>query len=365
MILRWLDLLHRWVGGILGLVLALLGMTGTVLLHKTAWIMLPHADDAQRTDAATIASATERLFAEHAAEGPQSIIYATHNFGLHRLTFDGTAGVYGDQAGAAVVRWASQWERPELWIFDLHHHLFAGDVGETVAGIAGLSALFFVISGAILWWRTRRTFRWPLLPRRLSRTAIVTHHRDIGIIVAPLLFVTALTGTMMIFRPVAEAVVAPFSLRASVTESLTPPRVEGGPLAARPDWEAMFAAAGRRFPDGEFRIVALPRRPGDPISLRIRRAAEWLPNGRSLVLFDAATGRILYTRDALAMAAGPQLFNAAYPVHSGKVGGLAYRLVLTIVGLSLTLLGTLAVWTFWFCRPRIARTAPSVFQPAE
>jgi uncharacterized iron-regulated membrane protein len=365
LILRLLDLVHRWLGGLIGLVLAVLGLTGTLLLHKTAWIALPHADDAQRTDAATIAAATERLFTGHGAEGPQSIIFASHNFGLHRLSFDGTAGLYADQNGEIVTRWASQWERPELWLFDLHHHLFTGDVGETVTGIAGLCALLFVVSGAILWWRTRRTFRWRLLPKRLSRPAIVSHHRDLGIIVAPLLFVTALTGTMMIFRPFAEAVVAPFSPSASVTESLTPPRVASGPLAARPDWQAMFAAARARFPDGEFRIVALPRRPGDPISLRMRRAAEWLPNGRTLVLFDAATGAILYTRDALAMAAGPQLFNAAYPVHSGKVGGLAWRLVLTLAGLALTLLGTLATWTFWFRRPKARRAAPPLIQPAE
>ncbi len=352
MILRALDLLHRWIGGLIGLVLALLGISGTILLHKTAWIMLPHSGDPQRTDVATLAAATQRIFADHGEEGARSINYATHNFGLHQVGLSGTNGLYADQSGAAVTRWASQWERPELWIFDLHHHLFAGDIGETVIGIAGLAGLFFILSGAILWWRTRKTFRFRPWPKRMSRTAIVTQHRDLGIVVAPLLFLTVLTGTMMIFRPVAELAVMPFSPSASVTESLTPPRVEGGPLAARPDWQAMFSAARVRFPDAEFRILSLPRQPGDPISLRMRRAAEWLPNGRTLVLFDAATGEILYTRDALALPAGPQVFNAAYPVHSGKVGGIAWRLVLTLVGLSLVLLGTLSVWTFWFRRPR-------------
>lgn len=360
MILRLLDLGHRWAGGLIGLVLAVMGLTGTILLHKHAWIMLPYSNDAQRNDPATIAAATERLFAAHGAEGMESIIFAAHDFGLHRVNLGEQAGLYVNQNGELVARWASHWERPEIWIFDIHHYLLTGDVGETVIGIAGLCALFFVVSGAILWWRTRRTFRFRLLPKRLSRTAIVTHHRDIGIIVAPLLFLTALTGTMMIFRPFAEAVVMPFSPSATVTESLAVPRVESGPLAARPDWRAMFAAAHARFPDAEFRIVALPRRPGDPISLRMRRAAEWLPNGRTLVLFDAATGEIRFTRDALALARGPQLFNSAYPVHSGKVGGLVWRLVLTVVGLTLILLGSLAVWTFWFRTPKPigrARTA--------
>src|SRR3546814_10718573 len=82
-------------------------------------------------------------------------IYADERFGLHQLRFNEGAGAYASQSGEIVARWASQWERPELWIFDFHHHLFAGDNGEWVIGIAGLCGLFFVISGVILWWRTR------------------------------------------------------------------------------------------------------------------------------------------------------------------------------------------------------------------
>ena len=61
---------------------------------------------------------------------PASILYADDHFGLSRLTYSGGAGAYADQAGAIVTRWQSQWERPELWLFDFHHHLFAGDAGE-------------------------------------------------------------------------------------------------------------------------------------------------------------------------------------------------------------------------------------------
>ena len=116
------------------------------------------------------------------------------------------------QSGDIVTRWASQWERPELWIFDFHHHLFAGDNGEWVIGVAGLCGLFFVISGVILWWRTRKTFQFRLWPKRMSRPSIVWQHRDLGIIVAPLLLISIVTGTMMIFRPFALGVVEPDAL---------------------------------------------------------------------------------------------------------------------------------------------------------
>jgi uncharacterized iron-regulated membrane protein len=84
----------------------------------------------------------------------------------------------------------------------------------------------------------------------------------------------------------------------------------------------------------------------------MKRAGEWLPNGRSTIFFDAADGRLLAANDALAMPKAAQVFNGAYPLHAAKVGGLAYRLLMTCSGLALALLGSLTVWTFWFKRPR-------------
>ncbi|WP_326915262.1 PepSY-associated TM helix domain-containing protein [Sphingopyxis chilensis] len=350
--MKLLDTLHRWTGGLIGLVLALLGLSGTILLYEHLWIGVPGTSDPLRGDLATVAATTERLMA---APGAQGIIYADERFGLHQLRFTEGAGAYASQSGEIVTRWASQWERPELWIFDFHHHLFAGDSGEWAIGIAGLSGLFFVVSGAILWWRTRKTFQLRLWPKRMSRPAIVMHHRDLGIVVAPLLLISIVTGTMMIFRPFALAVVAPFGPVAETAKALDPPKYKGGPLAEKPDYTAMLTEARRRFPDAEFRILSLPRKPGDPISLRMKQPAEWLPNGRTTLAFDAATGEVLATRDALTLAPGAQAFNMAFPIHASKVGGWAWRSVLTVSGLSLTLLGSLAVWTFWFRRPKAAR----------
>ncbi len=351
--MKWLDLAHRWAGGLIGLVLAALGSTGAILVHKESWLALPHAGDARIADPTVIADATARLLA--AEPGTQSIVYASDRFGLLQLRGGHDAGAYADQAGNVVLRWHSQWERPELWIFDLHHHLFTGDVGETVIGVAGLAGLFFVVSGTILWWRTRRTFRFRLWPKRLSRPMIVMQHRDLGIVVAPLLLLSVVTGAMMVFKPFAALVIAPFGAPNAALASVRPPRVESGPRAERIDWRAILGAAHTRFPDAQIRILALPRKPGEPIVIRMKRAAEWLPNGRTTLAFDAADGHLLAASDALALPRGAQVFNGAYPLHAAKVGGLAYRLVMTLSGLALAMLGSLAVWSFWFKRPRRRR----------
>ena len=236
--MKTLDTLHRWIGGLIGLVLALLGLSGAILVHKEEWIGLPHAGDPLRSDLSVVTATTEKLMA--LPGDPQGIIYASPRLGLHQLRFDEGAGLYASQSGEVVSRWASQWERPEIWLFDFHHHLFTGDFGEWVSGIAGLCALFFIISGAILWWRTRRTFQFRLWPKRMSRPAIVMQHRDLGIIVAPLLLLSIVTGTMMLFRPFAMVMIAPFGSVSEAAKALEPPKYKGGPLAEKPDYTCLL-----------------------------------------------------------------------------------------------------------------------------
>ena len=351
--MRWIDLLHRWTGGLIGLLLAMLGLSGTILLWKDAWLrwVLPGAVAERISDPAALGGITAELMAR--ADPPLSILYATEDFGLHRLTLADGKGAYADQAGRIVARWSSVWDRPELWLFDFHHHLFAADTGETIAGTAGLIGLGFVVTGTILWWRTRRAFRLRLLPKRMSRPAIVTHHRDLGIVAAPLLLLSMLTGTMMVFRPVADLVLRPVAEPGEVTASLAPPKLKGGGLdRAALHWRTVVPAVLARYPGAELRVVSLPKKPGDVVSIRLRQQAEWLPNGRTMIWLDPANGRILATRDALAAGTGPQLFNKVYPLHAGKVGSSLYRSVMTVSGLTLILLGSFAVWSFWTGRGR-------------
>lgn len=364
--MKLLDTLHRWTGGLIGLVLALLGLSGTILLHKYAWIGVAHAGDPLRTDLASTVAATERIMA--LPQAPQGIIYASDGFGLHQARFGDGAGLYADQTGRVATQWASQWERPELWIFDFHHHLFTGDTGEWVIGTAGLCGLFFILSGVILWWRTRRTFRFRLWPKRMSRPAIVMHHRDLGIVVAPLLLLSVVTGTMMIFQPFAMAMIAPFGSPAEAARAMKPPKYQGGPLAARPDYAAMLGEARRRFPMPSSASSACPRR----TAARSCCGCASRPNGCPTAARPCGSTlrrASCSARDPLAMPAGAQAFNKAYPIHSGKVGGLLWRLVLTISGLSMTMLGSLAVWTFWFRRskpakPRVKEAVLAAFQNA-
>ena len=83
----------------------------------------------------------------------------------------------------------------------------------------------------------------------------------------------------------------------------------------------------------------------------MKRPQEWLPNGRTTLWFAADDGRLIGARDAGSLSNVVAAYNILYPLHAGKVGGLGYRLVMTLSGLVLGVLGTLSVWSFWFKRP--------------
>lgn len=363
--MRLLDLLHRWIGGTIGLLLALLGLSGAALVHRHSWIMLPHAGDTGPQSAERVATLAQTVMGDGGSR-PRSILFAGEEFGLSRLAWPDKNGAYIDWAGDAVAHWDSVWGRPELWLFEFHHYLFAGDTGKTMTGIAGLAGIALVLMGVILWWRTRKSFEFRLWPKRMSRPAILRHHRDFGILVAPLLMLSLVTGATLIFRPITNILFGP-GANAAIQATLDDPVPPPGPIGTDLDWRGMILAAHMRYPDAEIRALILPAKAGDPIAIRMRRPSEWLPNGRTMMWFAPATGQMIGTRDAEALPWQARAFNLVYPLHSASGVGLTHRLLMTVSGLALALFGSLAVWTFWFRRPspRPRRTRPELVRLDE
>lgn len=351
--MKLLSFIHRWSGGFLGLLLVLLGLSGTILLWEGEWVTLPGAGDAVAENVQAIGRIAER----EAATGALRITFASEEIGLHHVAKEGGAGAYVAQDGTTVAAWQSQWERPEFWLFDLHHHLFSGHTGELVAGWAGVAGLLFVITGTILWWRSRRAFRWRLWPDRFKPGPVVAHHRDLGIIAAPLLLITFVTGTGMVFGKATDWVLNPFG----AVEAAKLPRIETARQTA--PVASMLVQAKRRFPDAALRRLTLPSAPGQPWSVRMRQPFEWTPNGRTTLHFDAEAN-LLQVEDPATAGRAASISETFYPVHTAKVGGIGWKLLMTLSGVSLTLLGALATWSFWVRKAaRKSRRRPLALAP--
>ena len=361
--MKLLALLHRWTGGIVGLLLAVIALSGTVLVWEGAWVGLPGADDPVTNDPAALGASIGAALAE---PGLTRITFASEEIGLHQAIYADGAGAYFAQDGALVDRWETMWGRPELWLFDLHHYLFLGEAGKVLTGVLGLLLMAFTITGLILWWRTRATFRFRLWPARMTRPAIVRQHRDIGAVASPLLLLAAFTGTMMIFPAISTALVSPWAGPERAEPALPSDLAAYGPDT---DWRAVMANAQAAFPGAHPRRLMLPAEPGAPLALRMKQPFEWTPNGRTYVWLDPGSAAVVATDDPATSDTASAIEEKYYPLHAGKVGGIAWRLALTFGGLSLVLLGTLATWSFWFLplarRQRPAAPLPPLAEPAE
>lgn len=330
--MRLLSLLHRWAGGLIGLLLALLGLSGAILVWEGSWVAVPGAGDVHAERPAAIA----RIVDSQAAAGQLSrVTFASEESGLHHVARSDGSGAYLRQDGSLADSWSSQWERPELWLFDFHHHLFAGDTGETITGIAGIAGMLFVFTGLILWWRGRARLRPTLWPKRFAPGPIVKHHRDLGLVASPLLLLSMATGVMMLFEPVREAVLGP--------EERPRTELTGKPLAS--PGEALLRAKAL-FPGAALRRISLPREPeGEVVVVRMRQPFEWTPQGRTQLSFRP-DGRI-FVEDPRSANRSAWISEKLYPIHSAKTGGLATKLLMTMSGLALSMLGGFATWSFW------------------
>lgn len=342
--LMWVvDHLHRWIGGVIGILLALLGVSGALLVNADS-LFAPAGRAAGR--AVSLPGIVVEA-AQNTTARLDYIIFASPDFPFHRVVYHDGSGRYLDAAGITVGRWQNQWGRPEIWLFDFHRHMFIGKTGEAIVGIAALLGIGFVVTGTILWWRRRRMFTPKLWPSRMSRPAIVWHHRDLGIIVAPLLLLSFVTGAAMALKPVGLMLVSPWSTASEIAAATAQPAVRFADPREQPDWPAIFAAARHRFPATEIRLLGFPAQAGDPILLRMRQSEEWLPNGHTFLWFAPGGAHLIEARDAHTLPKGVAILDLAYPLHAAKAGGVFHRLIMTIGGIALALLGSFSVWSFW------------------
>src|SRR3546814_7974567 len=87
------------------------------------------------------------------------------------------------------------------WLFELHHYLLAGETGKLISGAFGLAIAGLVLIGLYLWWPWRRG--WRLSNARAKRPTHASHlaaHTTLGILMAPALFLAALSGGAIVFH---------------------------------------------------------------------------------------------------------------------------------------------------------------------
>lgn len=223
-----------------------------------------------------------------------------------------------------------------LWLLDafafvraLHTELLTGVFGETLLLASGSIGLFLSITGLILWWPSRHSFRWRwVLPRPRPPKQLLVAHLHHGAVMAAVLILVTLTGSVMLWQKLVGPLLPPLAATALPAQSQP---AGAAPVAASQWLQVAFAAV----PDGWPTFIRLPDQRSTEFSVRFRLPDEWHSNGRTSVSFDTASGgaNLSYRSDQAPTA--HRLLNQLYPLHSGYGLGGLYALLIFASGIAM------------------------------
>jgi uncharacterized iron-regulated membrane protein len=342
--------LHLWLGLAGGLLVAAMGLTGSLL------VVADSVDAALDPEVHRVEPGPARASLEHVLAGANEaspsaaprVRMPRRDDGPYEV-WTGTADdarVFADPYTGRILGVRMPRETFKGFLFSLHTSVLAGESGEWVTGAGGLLLLVLGVSGVALWWPGRGKVRSALAIRsRASWKRIVWDlHRVLGVAVFAFMALSAVTGLYLIFHGPFEAainVVTASAARPAAPRSV--PREGAGPV----DADSAIARAREALPGAVVTWYYVPASPEAPVTVRMKQGAEWHPNGRSFVYLDQYTGEPLAVEDALAAPVGTRIANALYPIHIAEVGGLPHRALLLLVGIIpafLTVTGTMMWW---------------------
>jgi len=202
--------LHRYIGLAVGLLLAFVGLTGSILVFEPEISeflttrqfgqVIPQEKQLSAEKILDIAKAAYPSLQPLAIHPPED---RYHPYTLQMTSPDANPKVYVDGYREVFVNSYTgriMGDRPERTTFhrlflNLHYRLFAEELGIAIVGIAGLLLFILSITGVILWpgWRKLTTgfkIKWNAHPKRVNFDI----HKLAGIIAAAFFVVIAFTG---------------------------------------------------------------------------------------------------------------------------------------------------------------------------
>lgn len=359
---RLLFHVHLYAGLTVGALLAVMGLTGAVLVFGDAvdqrlrpQVLRVEPGGTRVPLARVLAAVTEhqggtpprQLRLPERGDAPLEAWMEPH----------GALKVYVDPYTGAVLGGYTPGQSLVGTLRELHMRLLAGERGERVVGTAGLVLIVLCLSGLVLWWPGRGKLAVGLTLRRPLRWRRANHdlHKLGGLLSLLFLLMAGFTGAALVFPAPLEAVLQ------AITRA--PPRSappKAGPATGEPlPLDTLLAVADRALPGARTTRVDLPASPGAPLRVRKRFPEEPHPQGLSFVYVDRHSGAVLRADNALEAPLATRLMALRYPLHIGSLGGLATRLLAVLTGLvpaGLFLTG----FFLWLARSRAAssRVAP-------
>jgi uncharacterized iron-regulated membrane protein len=334
-------ILHRYVGAMVGILLAIVSLTGSslvfwkeinVFLNPQMFQVIPQGDRVSVQFAIDTIRSAYPPWQLNFLELPRALdsVYTARML----LNSGDFAYVYLNPYTGEVLG-SQQWGRTVMsFIYNFHVSLLGGKAGETVVGICGLLLLLLTVTGIILWpgWKklvVGFAIRWRAAPQLLNYDL----HKVGGVLSCVFLIAIASTGTAMIFHTQFKGAIYSLVGTPKLLELTSTIVANAPPVTA----DIILQKADLALP-GKTIYITFPSKRQGTFVVRKKLIGDIHPNGSSNVYLDRYSGQVLRVENGFTAPVASQIINLLFPVHIGAFGGLATRILYVFIGLTPTLL---------------------------
>ncbi|ATG91850.1 PepSY-associated TM helix domain-containing protein [Methylomonas koyamae] len=347
----WLAV-HLYLGLGLGLVIAVVGLTGSLLvfyLDLDEWLnpqLIIAQPGAQRQSYEALYQALrqaepdrQRGWRLEIPEDPRRAVTARyykpeetvhHGFAPLLVSLDPYTGKV-----LANRFWG---EFAMTWLYDLHYKLLLDDPGKILMAIVGGILLISLISGLYLWWPPLSKLKTALTVKANASKERLNYdlHKLAGFYTFIVMLIVALTGVALEIPQYVNPLFGYFSPLQAMPKPQSSPSAPG---QQRISLDQAVAAGQSVFPDARLCWIETPHDAGGSFRINLRQDGE--PSQRfpkTNVWVDQYSGRILAVSDPADLGGSDTLINWLHPLHTGEAFGLTGQWLVLISGLACPLL---------------------------
>ncbi|HEY9810220.1 MAG TPA: PepSY-associated TM helix domain-containing protein [Halomicronema sp.] len=329
--------LHLYLGLIVGILLVVIGLTGSLLVFKNDIErflnpqLLQVIPQAEKIPLETILQLVEKAYPQNQAISillPQKVEDVCQISMLSKS--EELVNVYVNPYTGSILG-SRLWKQTFTgFLFTIHAELAGGEFGHFVVGICGILTLILALTGLFLWtgWRNfERGFsiNWKAHQQRI----LFDLHNISGIASMAYLLLIAATGTAIIFYTPFEKAIYWLTNEKPQPVLISHPQTDN----SRGNLDKILRQVETVFPEAKTTFISLPLTAEATFRVRKRFPNEPHPNGNSTIYIDQYTGKILRADSAKPSSLAERVLNALYPLHIGSYGGIFFRLAHVITGL--------------------------------
>jgi uncharacterized iron-regulated membrane protein len=351
----WLHV-HLWLGLVAGTVLAVIGLTGSLLVF---WYEISASLNPELFAVQPPANATRRSMDEIVAAAKAAFPPPTQPGGLQYPTEPDAAVMFFGwdpskpysqtnlynafvdpyTAKAKGTRIVYDLSNPlnhsfDGFLFKLHYALLLGDTAKTAVGILGMFMIISVLTGLIVWWPLTGRWKQALTIKRGSGKERLNFdlHKISGAYTAVIMLAVLFSGVYLNLPGAIVTLVRVFSPETRTEPLLSAPVPGRTPITAN---EAL-ARANARYPGGRLVNMGLPQHPTDVYRVCHQDVPELAGSiiAERCLTIDQYSGEILDVKDTAHGTGGDIFLQWQWHLHSGRAFGTTGRILVFLTGLA-------------------------------